>query len=45
MGRPAGLAGLLWVGGNFFTTAAVMRGGNAIVMAQVGGRPFLLFYH
>ena len=31
---PGIKAGLLWVLGNFFTTLAVVRGGNAVVLAQ-----------
>jgi hypothetical protein len=37
MRGPGLLAGSLWVLGNFFSTAAVVAGGNAVVMAQVVG--------
>eukprot|EP01052_Picozoa_sp_SAG31_P005433 SAG31_NODE_239_length_19453_cov_5.539888_5_plen_418_part_00 len=32
---PGSIAGVCWVVGNFFNVAAVLRGGNALVMAQV----------
>jgi len=37
MRGPGLTAGGLWVLGNFFSTAAVVAGGNAVVMAQVVG--------
>lgn len=35
MAKPGSAAGILWCLGNFFNTAAVVRGGNAIVLPQI----------
>ena len=52
MAIPGSAAGILWTAANLFTTMAVLRGGNAIVMAQVNavslitsGLWGLLWYH
>jgi len=49
---PGSLAGLLWVLGNLFQTAAVVRGGNAVMVASnqvialiTSGAWGLLYYH
>jgi len=35
MMKPGSAAGMLWCLGNFFNTAAVVRGGNAVVFPQI----------